>query len=163
MYYVGRSHEWRKHGTCASGIDCMSSEKGFFSTVLELHQTKMDFTAVLSGQGIYPSHVHTFQVHFGSAYMYIVYMYVHVGWSYMYTFTTQYALHCINHDKFSSLQTADFNNAFMNAMGVRPLLECSYSKVGNLVYCEGSPLLYSSLSVVCIHPFNELHVFACMC
>ena len=76
-------------------------------------------------------------------------------------FATQYALHCINHDKFSSSQTRDFNNAFMNAMGVQPLLECSYSKVSNLVYCEGSPLLYSSLSVVCIHPFNEL--FACMC
>ena len=62
LFIAGRSHEWLKHGTCASGIDCMSTEKGFFSTVLELHQTKMDFSAVLSSQGIYPSRDHTFKV-----------------------------------------------------------------------------------------------------
>ena len=57
-----RSHEWLKHGTCASGIDCMTSEKGFFSTVLELHATKMDFSAILASHGIYPSHDHAFKV-----------------------------------------------------------------------------------------------------
>ena len=61
MLYL-RSHEYLKHGTCASGIDCMDSEKGFFSTVLELHRTKMDFAAILASQGIYASHHHTFKV-----------------------------------------------------------------------------------------------------
>ncbi|CAI8048198.1 Ribonuclease Oy [Geodia barretti] len=55
------SHEWLKHGTCASEIECMSSEKGFFSTVLALHRTKMDFSAILSRRGIFPSHNHTFK------------------------------------------------------------------------------------------------------
>ena len=58
------------------------------------------------------------------------------------TFATQYDLHCIT----ASSQTADFNNAFMNAMGVQPLLECSYSKVGNLV---GAPLLYVIECALC--------------
>ena len=57
-----RSHEWLKHGTCASQIQCMNSENGFFSTVLHLHRTKMDISAVLSSHDIFPSHNHTFKV-----------------------------------------------------------------------------------------------------
>ena len=41
-------------------------------------------------------------------------------------------------------------------MGVRPLLECSYSKVANLVYCEDSPLLNLSLWFVYIHSMSYL-------
>lgn len=57
-----RSHEWLKHGTCAAAVSSMQTENEFFSTVLGLHEKPMNFTALLSSQGVHPSYNHTFRV-----------------------------------------------------------------------------------------------------
>ena len=56
-----RSHEWMKHGTCASGIVEMSTEFKFFNTTLGLLQ-KYNFTSVLESSSITPSNTTTYPV-----------------------------------------------------------------------------------------------------
>lgn len=56
-------HEWLKHGTCATGIPQMSTERGFFLVVLNLFQEKMNYdTFVLAKYGIHPSTTRSYQV-----------------------------------------------------------------------------------------------------
>ena len=59
--YNYRSHEWEKHGSCASGINSMADEHGFFNTTLALHE-RMNYTTLLSNQGIEPSYDHKYKV-----------------------------------------------------------------------------------------------------
>jgi len=56
------SHEWLKHGTCASGIPSLSNEHGFFSTVLGLFEKGLNFGQVLRDNNIVPSSSTTYQV-----------------------------------------------------------------------------------------------------
>ena len=46
----------------------MQTEKGFFSTVLKLHESYMNFTALLTSQGIFPSSDHVFKVYTSCVY-----------------------------------------------------------------------------------------------
>ena len=50
-----------KHGTCATGISSMETEREFFSTVLSLHE-KMNFTKILTDNDIFPSYDKTYRV-----------------------------------------------------------------------------------------------------
>lgn len=56
-------HEWLKHGTCASGIAEMSTERRFFLKVLSLFQERMNYDKfVLAKYNIHPSKTQTYQV-----------------------------------------------------------------------------------------------------
>ena len=56
-------HEWLKHGTCASGIQDMRTEHGYFSTVLWLYETRLNFDKfVLAKHNIVPSTTQTYNV-----------------------------------------------------------------------------------------------------
>ena len=61
MHPFHRSHEWLKHGTCATGISSMNTEYGFFSTVLSLF-AKYNYTSVLEHRGITPSNTTAYNV-----------------------------------------------------------------------------------------------------
>jgi ribonuclease T2 len=49
------SHEYDKHGTCASSDPLLATEYQFFSAAIKLHQTVFPLTSILSGAGIVPS------------------------------------------------------------------------------------------------------------
>lgn len=51
---IHRKHEYDKHGTCATSIPALSTEFGFFCTVLSPLYEKYNFTAVLEKAGIVP-------------------------------------------------------------------------------------------------------------
>ena len=51
-----------KHGTCATGISSMETEREFFSTVLSLHEQQMNFTKMLTDNDIFPSYDNTYWV-----------------------------------------------------------------------------------------------------
>lgn len=55
------SHEWLKHGTCATGISALSTERGFFTTVLSLLEQKLNYTQALEEYGIKPSNTTTYK------------------------------------------------------------------------------------------------------
>jgi len=48
------SHEWDKHGTCASTLPALDGEYNYFSNAINLHQ-KYDPTSLLAAAGIVPS------------------------------------------------------------------------------------------------------------
>lgn len=56
------SHEWLKHGTCATGISALSTERGFFTTVLSLLEQKLNYTQALEDYGIKPSNTTTYKL-----------------------------------------------------------------------------------------------------
>ena len=34
-----RSHEWRKHGTCAMSVDFLNDEHDYFETAISIHKS----------------------------------------------------------------------------------------------------------------------------
>ena len=57
-----RSHEYLKHGTCCTGISCLSTEHDYFSTVLDLFAQHLNYGDILDSHGIKPSNTTTYKV-----------------------------------------------------------------------------------------------------
>lgn len=55
---INRSHEWLKHGTCSD----MQTENEYFSTVLKIFESGLNFGDILEKGGIQPSSTDTYKV-----------------------------------------------------------------------------------------------------
>ena len=58
IIFVYRSHEWLKHGTCTD----MQTENEYFSTVLKIFESGLNFGDILEKGGIRPSSTDTYKV-----------------------------------------------------------------------------------------------------
>ena len=58
IFLSNRSHEWLKHGTCTD----MQTENEYFSTVLKIFESGLNFGDVLEKGGIKPSSTDTYKV-----------------------------------------------------------------------------------------------------
>ena len=105
-----RSHEYLKHGTCCTGISCLSTEHDYFSTVLDLFEQHLNYGEILDSHGVKPSNTTTYEV-------------------FAYSLLCGMTFHDCRLYACTMFQVEQFNNAFKDALGVRPLLQCYYSKV----------------------------------